>query len=74
MRTPLLFVTALALLAACSPNRTTQGVTETEKALCDAWQESLTTRSRNDTQQTQDGIGRGYDSFLAACPTYQLPF
>jgi hypothetical protein len=74
MRTLLLFVTALALLAACSPKLTTPAVTETEKAFCDAWQESLPTRSRNDTAQTQTEIGRSYDLFLAVCPTHQLPF
>jgi hypothetical protein len=74
MRTPLLLVTALVLLAACSPRLMTPAVTESEKALCDVWQDSLPTRSRNDTAQTQTEIGRQYDLFLAVCPAYKLPF
>ena len=67
MKTLLPFVTALALLAACSPSLTTPAVTETEKAFCDAWEAALPTRSREDTERTRAEIGRLYDAFEAVC-------
>ena len=46
----------------------------TEAAICDAWRDSLPTRSRSDTQETITQIGILYDTFLAACPGHKLPF
>lgn len=66
MKTLLLSATVLALLSACSQT-TTPAVSETEKAMCDAWQASLPTRSRDDTAQTFDEIGAAYDTFEAVC-------
>lgn len=54
------------MLGACSP-KTTAGVSATEEAMCDAWQDSLPTRSNADTQQTVAEIGRTYDVFEAVC-------
>ena len=73
MKTQLLSVTALVLLAACSPKVTTPAVTETEKALCDLWEESLPTRSKADTAQTREEIGLAYDEFEAACQRPAFP-
>lgn len=68
MKTLLLSATVLALLSACSQTMTTTlAVSETEKAMCDAWQTSLPTRSRDDTAQTFDEIGAAYDTFEAVC-------
>lgn len=74
MRMLLLSATALVMLGACASNEmTTPGVTETERALCDIWQESLPTRSKADTQQTRDEIGEAYDDFEAACGRPAFP-
>lgn len=59
-----LILSAVALAASC----TTMGpATETEKALCEAWEQSLPTRSRSDTQQTQDEIGQARAMQRAVC-------
>jgi hypothetical protein len=58
-----------AILAGCLP---TTEASETERALCEAWAESLPTRSREDTEQTQEEIGRSYDAQAAACPGMEL--
>lgn len=47
--------------------------TETEKALCVAWGDSLSTRSRLDTVTTQESIGEGYGSFKAQCHVEAWP-
>lgn len=60
---------ALTLLGACKT--TVTPVTATEDALCRAWGESLPTRSRNDTVQTQDEITDAIADFAAACPTHK---
>ena len=54
-------------VAACNPMT---GGSETERALCEAWRDSLPTRSREDTDQTQNEIGLAYDVQAAACPRY----
>ncbi len=66
-----LIVSAIAalILTGCSPMRT-QG-TATESAICRALGEGLPTRSRSDTQQTQDEIGALYADFVAACPRFK---
>ncbi len=52
----------------------TPEATETEYEICRTWQSALPTRSRGDTQKTQDEIGALYDDFLAACEGWSLPF
>lgn len=42
----------------------------TEATLCRIWGESLPTRSRADTQQTQNEIQAGYVDFELACPEF----
>lgn len=41
--------------------------TVTEKIRCEAWRESLPTRSHSDTAETQDQIGRAWAVWEAAC-------
>jgi predicted outer membrane protein len=57
---------ALAMLTATGCTMTA-GATATEAAMCDVWQDSLPTRSRSDTPETQEQIGRAYDVFEAVC-------
>ena len=45
--------------------------TATERTLCRVWGESLPTRSRMDTAQTQTEIAAAYADFGAACPLAQ---
>lgn len=54
------------LMSGCAMTSQTSGATAIE-ALCAEWKRSLPTRSRSDTQQTQDEIGRAYDVYEAAC-------
>ena len=58
-------LTALTLTA-CAPSR--GPVTATERTLCRIWGESLPTRSRADTAQTQVEIAESYADFVAASP------
>ena len=44
--------------------------TATENTICRIWGESLPTRSRSDTAQTQNEIGEAYADFATACPAY----
>lgn len=44
--------------------------TATERALCEVWGQSLPTRSRGDTAQTQQAIQRAYADFANACPAF----
>ncbi len=62
----MLCVVASMSLAAGQCMTTTAG-TETSRALCQAWRDSLPSRSHSDTPQTQAEIGRGYDVQAAAC-------
>lgn len=57
------------ILSACVP--TTSGATATEAELCRQWRDSLPTRARQDTEQTQAEIGRAYDVQAAACPEWK---
>ena len=57
---------AALTLTACSPSRGPGGATE--RTLCRVWGESLPTRSRADTAQTQTEIAESYADFVAACP------
>lgn len=67
-------IVSLMFLSACAWTQPTLVATETEVALCEAWRDSLPSRSRSDTEQTQAEIGVAYDKFLAACPDQTLPF
>lgn len=60
-----IYAAALAMLTGCQ--MTAQKVSGTETALCDAWQDSLPTRSRADTEQTKAEIWRLYKRFEAVC-------
>lgn len=64
------FALALTLIAllGCAP-MTTPG-SATEAAICRAWGNSLPTRSRADTEQTQAEIQLGYADFQNACPAF----
>ena len=54
------------MLMGCTPTMTPE-VTATTEALCDVWQDSLPSRSAQDTEQTRTEIGRAYDLFEAVC-------
>ena len=66
MRTLMISAAALAMLMGCTPTMTPE-VTATTEALCDVWQDSLPSRSAQDTEQTRAEIGRAYDVFEAVC-------
>lgn len=57
---------ALVMLTGCNSMKI-NAAGATEMALCDVWQDSLPSRSRDDTRQTQEEIGLAYDKFEAAC-------
>ncbi len=64
----------MILLVSCGTAPEMIEASATETAICDAWLDSLPTRSRADTQDTINQIGVLYDTFLAACEGYKLPF
>jgi hypothetical protein len=53
------------LTSGCANTMTQAGATET--ALCDEWRDSLPTRSRSDTTQTQDEIQVAIATHAAVC-------
>lgn len=59
----------LPALVACTP--TMPAATATEAELCRQWRDSLPTRSRSDSAQTQAEIGAAYDVQAAACPEFR---
>lgn len=61
----LLFVTVSAI--GCS--QTTAIGTKSEAEICLAWGDTLPTRSRSDTLQTQAEVGDNRAAFRAACPS-----
>lgn len=63
-------VSMLLVAAGCTQMTTSVGGA-TEQAICRSWGEALPTRSRSDTDQTQDEIGQLYDTFEAACPAFR---
>ena len=69
----MLLPTAALILSGCASMTTPD--TATERALCRVWGESLPTRSRSDTEQTQTEIAEAYADFAAACSGfgYLLP-
>jgi hypothetical protein len=62
-------LTLLGAAGGCT--KPTPAVTATERELCIAWRDSLPTRSRQDTKETQEQIGIGYDVQAAACPAWR---
>ena len=66
MRTLMISAAALAMLMGCTPTMTPEATATTE-AMCDVWQDSLPSRSTQDTEQTRAEIGRAYDVFEAVC-------
>ena len=66
LKTLTISAVALVMLTGCNSMKINAGGA-TEQALCDVWQDSLPSRSRADTRQTQEEIGRAYDKFEAAC-------
>lgn len=61
----------LTSFAGCaSPNPQRPEATEVEKELCIQWRDSLPTRSRNDTERTQQEIGYAYDVQGMVCPQW----
>ena len=62
-------MTAALMLTDCATT-TIQDTARTELVLCRIWGDSLPTRSRQDTQLTQDGIAAAYADFEAACPDF----
>ena len=71
MKMPLIFVTVfiVTLMTACGNTTTPDGATATE--LCRQWGDSLATRSRLDTEQTQAEIQESYARFALACPRFE---
>jgi hypothetical protein len=70
MRALTLFGIVSLTLAVAGCNLTTPEATGTERALCEAWRDSLPSRSRSDTAQTQAEIGQAYAAQAAACPRF----
>lgn len=62
----LLTFTVLSL-AACAPGATRVTATETEQALCEAWETFLPTRSHLDTEQTQKEVGQIREAHKEIC-------
>lgn len=59
------------LVAGCIPSQTIPVATaETEREICVQWRDSLPTRSRNDTDRTQQEIGYAYDVQVMVCPQW----
>ena len=64
-----MLLVAIALtLSGCANMKTPGGATE--RTLCRVWGESLPTRSRSDTAQTQLEVAEAYADFEAACPKH----
>lgn len=63
-------VAIVFLLSGCVTIAPPEG-TQTERALCRVWGNSLPTRSRSDTDQTKQEIQKAYLAFSLACPDYE---
>lgn len=65
-------LTALALVAGCNPTLPTPAATatEVEREICIQWRDSLPSRSRSDTERTQQEIGYSYDVQGMVCPAW----
>lgn len=64
------FAAALLTIALTACGGMTMPGSETDRAYCEAWGNSLPTRSRSDTSQTQAEIQEAYADFEAACPQF----
>ncbi len=64
MRALMKFAAVLVTLTGCTTLTT---ATATETAICDAWEDTLPTRSRSDTEQTQSEVGQNRATFRAVC-------
>ena len=60
------FAAGLLMLTSGCVTTMTQA-SETEQALCRAWQESLPSRSRQDTATTIEDVGRAIAIYEAVC-------
>lgn len=68
-----MLLTLLGLVAGCvQPSPTISAATETEveREICIQWRDSMPSRSRQDTERTQQEIGYGYDVQAMACPLW----
>ena len=56
-------LTVLVWAAGCTPSQQigADTATEVEREICLQWRDSLPTRSRSDTERTQQEIGYAYD-------------
>lgn len=70
MRMPKIFAAGFLLIALSGCDNLTMPGGATESALCQTWGESMPTRSRSDTAQTQAEIQQAYADFLNACPNW----
>lgn len=67
------FAAVLGMLMVMACAQATKGVSATEAAMCDVWQDSLPSRSQDDTAQSKAEIGRAYDVFEAVCVGWSVP-
>lgn len=70
MRMLTLFVIALSVICLTACGNSTGVASATTDELCRQWGGSLPTRSRSDTQRTQDEIQSAYAAFDLSCPGY----
>ena len=63
-------LTLLGLAAGCTPSQTTIEAIETEREIFIQWRDSLPSRSRQDTERTQQEIGYAYDVQGMVCPQW----
>lgn len=70
MKMPLISMIVLIATVTSGCERWRGEAGATEDALCREWGDSLPTRSRSDTQQTQEEIGDGYAVYSLACPDH----
>lgn len=66
-------LTLLGLAAGCVPAQRIDVVTATSEVFretCIQWRDSLPTRSRQDTERTQQEIGYAYDVQAVVCPAW----
>lgn len=71
--TCVILLTALVWAAGCNPVQTIPvdtATTEVYRETCIQWRDSLPTRSRNDTERTQQEIGYAYDVQGMVCPQW----
>lgn len=70
MRTLMLSAAVLAVTVLSGCGNLMGQATATEAAICQAWGDSLPTRSHADTQVTQDEIAVAYADFVNACQNW----